>query len=164
MGKIEVAFVVGWHAHNRAGAVIHKHVVGDPNWHLFTINRIDSVSANEHALLFQIARGAVNIGKLLHLAGKFRHGLFIFRALGELGHHRMFWSQHHIGYAEDGVHAGGENRQLVASLGFKHCLHTLAAANPVVLHCFYLFRPTGQLFQVVQQTLGVISDFEKPLV
>ena len=54
-GEFQVALVVGGDAHDRAGAVVHEDVVGDPDGHLLPVVRIDRVVAGEEALLLDQA-------------------------------------------------------------------------------------------------------------
>ena len=87
----------------------------------------------------------------------------------QVRHHRMFRRQLQRGRAEDGVHARGEDGDLVAcrpSLAVKLEIHqrAFAAANPVALHGADFFRPAGQLVQTLQQFVGVIGDAQEPLL
>ncbi len=54
--ELEVALVVGGHAHDRAGAVLHQHEVGDPDRHPLAVERIDDVPSGEDALLLASRR------------------------------------------------------------------------------------------------------------
>ena len=48
-GELEVAFVAARDGHDRAGAVAHQDVVGDPDRQLLAVDRVDGVGAGEHA-------------------------------------------------------------------------------------------------------------------
>ena len=75
----------------------------------------------------------------------------------------MLRRQHHIGNAERGIRPGGEDGEGIPRFGLELDLHAFAAANPVLLHGFDLFRPTGQLRQIIQQALGIVGDLKEPL-
>jgi hypothetical protein len=51
----EVALVMSRHRHDRAGAVLHEHVVGDPDRDALAGRGIDRVTAGEDAGLFLVA-------------------------------------------------------------------------------------------------------------
>ena len=51
LGERVVALVVGGHGHDRAGAVLHQHVVGDPDRDRLAVDRVDRVAAGEDAVL-----------------------------------------------------------------------------------------------------------------
>ena len=48
-GELEVALVAARHGHDRAGAVAHQHVVGDPHRDRLAVERVGGVRAGEHA-------------------------------------------------------------------------------------------------------------------
>ena len=58
----EVAVVVRRHGHDRAGAVRHQHVVGDPDRDARAVDRVDGVRAGEDAGLLALGRAALDIG------------------------------------------------------------------------------------------------------
>ena len=60
-GKLKVARVVGGNCHNRPGAIIHQHVISDPDGHLFAIYRIDRIAACPHARFFLSFRHAIEV-------------------------------------------------------------------------------------------------------
>ena len=53
-GEVKVALVVRGHGHDRAGAVAHQHVVGDPDRDALAVDRVDGVGAGEDAGLFLV--------------------------------------------------------------------------------------------------------------
>ena len=61
LGELEVALVVTGHGHDRAGAVAHQHVVGDPDRDRLAVDRVDGVSAGEDAGLGLGQVGAVEV-------------------------------------------------------------------------------------------------------
>ena len=59
--EFEIALVVRGHGHDRAGAVAHQHVVGDPDRDLLVVHRIDRVGAGEDAGLLLRQFGPLEI-------------------------------------------------------------------------------------------------------
>ena len=58
LGELAVALVVRRHGHDRAGAVVHQHVVGDPDRQPLAVDRVGHVVAGEDAGL-RLLGGAV---------------------------------------------------------------------------------------------------------
>src|SRR6516225_2621432 len=52
--ELEVAFVVGGHGHDGAGAVAHQNEVADPDRNFFSAVRIPGVPSRKKPLLFDI--------------------------------------------------------------------------------------------------------------
>ena len=73
----------------------------------------------------------------------------------------MLGREHHVGRAEQGVGAGGEDGD-VAGGRFEHDLRAAGPADPVALHALDLFRPFEQV-KVVKQAVGVVRDAHHPL-
>ena len=53
LGELGVALVVGGDSHDRAGAIVHQDVVGDPDRQLLAIDRVDDMQAGEDAGLLR---------------------------------------------------------------------------------------------------------------
>src|SRR5262245_10159127 len=53
--ELEVPLVVCRHGHDRAGAVLHENVIGDPDWDRLARGRIAGVGSDEHPRLCLIA-------------------------------------------------------------------------------------------------------------
>ncbi len=53
-GELEIPFVPAGYRHDRAGAVLHEHVVGDPHGDGLAGGRVAAVAAGEHAGLFLV--------------------------------------------------------------------------------------------------------------
>ena len=135
--ELEVAVVVPRHGHDGAGAVLHQHVVGDPDRDLLARGRIDRVPAGEDAGLLALA----------HLAGDqvLRRGGLAVRVhraplvgRDQAVHQRVLGREHHEGGAEDGVGPGGEDADRLAGrcagAGERELeLRPLRAADPVAL-------------------------------
>ena len=174
LGELKVAFIVTRNGHNRAGAVAHEDVVGHPNRNRLTGGGVDGVTAGEDAG-FGFVLLAFNLG---FLEGSFAIlvNLGAGARRGELGDQRMLGRQHQEGSTEDGVGAGSKDgdegggwiggvggRFISGSLNAKINLRTFAAADPVLLHGLNLFGPF-YFIQRRQQLVGVIGDFEEPLL
>src|SRR5579884_681821 len=156
--KLEVALVVGGNAHDRARAVAHQHVVGDPDGNLLAADRVGDVAAGEDARLLLLRTHALDLGhapRLLHVS---LDGGALF-GRGDLLDQRMFGGQYEEGRAVNCVRACGEDRNLLApalDLGVEANLRALAAPDPVALHGDRLFRPLDLI--EVQQFFGIGGD------
>ena len=176
-GELEVALIVAGNAHDSAGAVVGKDVVGHPDGHTLVVVGVDGKTACGNAVLFDCAQVA-GLARFLLLGD---HGVDLLFELrvggGELPGEFVLWGQLHTGGAEDGVHAGGENAdaRLFYSLFPVPCslvdffrqekvdVRSFAAADPVALHGANFFRPAFQLVEAVEQLLGVGGDAKEPL-
>ncbi len=144
--------------HDRARAVPHQHVVGDPDRDLLAVDGVDRVAACEDAVLLLLlaldrrARtGMANV--LAHLLG-----------VGQLRDQRMLRRQHEERGAEERVGASREDRQLLAAP--RHTedhARALGAADPVALHRQHALRPVLERVHLVEQRVGVVGDLEVPL-
>ncbi len=77
----------------------------------------------------------------------------------------MLRRQHHVGHAEYGVDTGGEDADLLGAIGdLKVELDAFAAADPVRLHDTHALGPLGELGEVVEESVSVVSDLEEPLL
>ena len=66
LGELEVAGVVGRHGHDRARAVVHQDVVGDPDGDALAGEGIDGLLPGVDAVLF----GLADVPALAHLGGR----------------------------------------------------------------------------------------------
>ena len=76
----------------------------------------------------------------------------------------MLCRQCQEGDAIHGIRTGSIRSNFLTQL--RHIqveLQALATANPVLLHDFYALRPALQLVQILQQNIGIISNFQEPL-
>ena len=110
LAELEVALVVRRYGHDGAGAVIQQDVVGDPDGHALAAEGVDGEVAGEGAVLLDGRRIAGFAGFLLLFdqRGHFRSQALV--GLGELLDQRMLGRELQAGGAEDGVDAGGEDR------------------------------------------------------
>ena len=100
--ELEIAFIVRRNAHDRARAVAHQDVVGDPDWNPFLVHRIHRERARERAGLLPGQVGAFEVG----FRGDFgpigfdRLPLLVGRDLIDQG---IFRSDDHVGRAVERV-------------------------------------------------------------
>ena len=150
------------HGHDGAGAVAGEHVVGDPNWKVCTIDRVDCIRAGEDATFF--LRG------ILAVALRFGRGfldVFLHRIplllRGDLGHERMFRGEDHVGRAEERVRSRGVDGDL-GSAPREHEVdeRTLRPADPVFLQEFDRLGPV-EGGQPIEQSIGEGGDPQYPL-
>ena len=52
--KLEVTSVMSRYGHDGAGSVTHKYIISNPDWNLFIINRINSITACKDTRFFFI--------------------------------------------------------------------------------------------------------------
>ena len=77
----------------------------------------------------------------------------------------MLGGEHEEGGAEEGVRAGGEDREVeVEVLAAEDHLGALRAADPVALHRDHVLGPGLEQLEVVEQPLRVLGDPEEPLL
>ncbi|MNM23327.1 hypothetical protein D3C81_337250 [compost metagenome] len=160
-GEFPVALIVSRNRHHRAGTVFHQHKVGDPNWHLLAGQRMDGEQAGRHALFLHRRHFGFGHFGVTALFDKFSQRRVVHRALLRQW---VTCGYGHVGRAHKGVRTGGVNRQLfVAARYVKGDIHPFGTANPVALHGFHLFWPAFKRVQIVEQLIGVVGDFDKPL-
>ena len=111
LGELEVAVVVAGHRHDGAGAVLHQHVVGDPDRDRLAGCGIYRVAAGEDAGLLPVAH-LPGDQILRHRGLTVRVYLRLLLRSRERVDQRMLRSEDHEGGAEDGVGAGGEDFDL----------------------------------------------------
>src|ERR1019366_9425695 len=163
-----VALIVRWDRHDRAGAVVHEHVVRDPDRHLLVVVWVQRVTFGEDAVLLDGA----NVADLLRLA---LLGLQLFNlatqfGIGrdQVGHQRMLGRQLQRGRAVDRVHARGEHGDGAAgsarlAVEFEIYVGAFAAANPMALLRGDAFGPTRHRIQRLQQLVGIVGYAQEPL-
>jgi len=113
--EIVVAVIVRGHGHDRAGAVAHDDVVGDPDRNAGAVGGIERVGAGEYAGFFLGEVGALEVafGRGFFLVVG---DLFALLGCGESVGERVFGRDNHVGDAVDSVGARGENLE-VAEIG-----------------------------------------------
>ena len=162
LGEFEVALVVAGHRHDRARAVLHQDVVGDPDRHGIAGGWIARVGAGEDAGLGLVADLA---GDQVHRRHPAPIGVHVGALLrgGQVGHQGVLRRQHEVGRAEDRVRTRREHRDSLTGGRLEDQLGAVGASDPVGLNRPGRVRPVGCL-QVIEQPLGILTDGEKPLV
>jgi hypothetical protein len=159
-----IAFVVTGHAHDRAVAVAHQHVIADPYFERFSGQRMGDEKAGRQAFLFHGRE--VRLDERSALAFVDEGGELRIGSRGVLGQW-MLGGHRAEGHAHDGVGAGGEHVHpavadrlavLASDVVRERKAHALAPANPVGLHDFYRLGPAGHLVEISQQLFGVVRD------
>ena len=155
---------MGRYAHNSAGTVIVKYIVGNPNLHFFAGKRVDAVASGKQALFFRFAGSTFNIGLISYTVAE-SFNFFGFRVVyAQFFNQRMLSGKNNIGNAVNRIRAGGVNRNAFADFReIKAEFQAFAAANPVALHGFNAFRPAFQQIKVFQKFVCVIGNFKEPL-
>ncbi|MNQ46919.1 hypothetical protein D3C85_607460 [compost metagenome] len=162
MGEFEIALVVGRNRHHRAVAVVHQHIVGDPDRQFFAGQRVLDEQAGRQA--FFLLGGDVGFGHAAALAfsdERLQLGIVLCGQGGQV----VFGGDSDVGRAHQGVRTGGEDFQrarfadgidVVRELHF----HAAGLADPVALHGLDLFRPASQFVEALQQLIRVSGDLE----
>ena len=161
--KIPVALVVAGHAHDYAGAIGYKNVVGYEYRHFFAGGGVYGLYALQpHSGLVLIEIGALQIGFSGRLVDVFLDFVPVFDLVLPLFKILMLRRKNHVGNAEQRVAAGGEHGELVAVGGGKIKLCAGGAAYPVFLLDLDPLNKV-QVVQIVDKSLGVLSDAQHPL-
>ncbi len=172
-GELEVALIMSRDTHDRAGAVAHQDIIGDPDWNAFVVGGIDGERAGERACFLFGQIGALEIGFRgdCGAIGFDGFALFFCRDLIDQG---IFRGEHHVGGAVERVGPRGEDRNgRVATLRRpvavggrpfhgKTNFRALAAADPISLERFDRIRPI-QALELVEQPIGQRGDAQHPL-
>ena len=172
-GKLKVALVATGNGHDGAGAVVGHDIIGNPHGDLLAVDGVHHVAAGKGAVLLEGALGTLDGRDMLRVLDDLGDGLLVLRALDELVQTSVLGSQDKEGDAKEGVGTRGEdgNLALVALDGLailvaqgKVDLGALGAADPVGLHLLDALGPAGELLQVVEQLLRVLSNLVVPLL
>ena len=162
--KLEVALVMSWYTHNRSSTIAHQHVVSNPNRYFLTIQRISDIAASEDARLILLGAHALDLGHTLCLFDILCHRSLLIGCRNLLDP-RMFWSHYKESSTINRVGPRRKHRNgflFAINLGAETNFRTLAAPNPVLLHRHGLFGPFDVI--EVQQFLGILGDFQQPLI
>ena len=111
--KFEIALVVTRYGHDRASAVLHQHVVGDPDRDLLSGRRIERVRAGEDTGLFRVRLSRHEI--LLCTAREVLVDRASIHTARERPDHRVLRSDHYVRSAEDRIRPGREYANSVVS-------------------------------------------------
>ena len=154
---------MGGDGHDGSGAVGGEDVVGDEDGDLLAgdgVHAPDAVQADAGLLLVELSALQVALGGggalvVLDLGGVFQQGHPLFDEV-------VLRGEDHVGGAEEGVGAGGEDDDVVAGGGFEGDFGAGGAADPVFLLGLDAVDEV-QVVQVVDEALGVLGDLEHPL-
>ena len=164
LGEVEVALVVAGDGHDRAGAVLHEHVVGDVHRQLLAVDRVGDGAPQRDAGLGAVVVAAVLVGLGQRVVDVRAHLVLVLGAGSEAQHVGVLGRQDEERRAEQRVRARREDRvvdpQLLAA---KRDLGALGAPDPVALHRLDVLGPLDRL-EVVEQAVGVVGDAEEPLL
>ena len=147
-GKLPVPLVMRRHCHDCARAVVHQHVVGDPDGDSFTGQRVRGTQARIHAKLLGLRH--VGLGDRCLLAGGDEFSEFGI-VLGQRQRDRMFRGQTDVGHTVERVGPGGIDLDAI-EVGHRFIqpkgqLHAAAFSNPVALHGAHGLGPAVQRVQ-----------------
>ncbi len=156
---------MGGHSHHRTGAVAQEDIVGDPDGHFLTVEPVDAISPEKDAVLLLFRGKPLDLTLAARLQDV-RLDLGLLFRRGQPGDQRVLRRQHHEGYTEDGIGAGGKYPDLFLGhagvVKAKRYLRAEALADPVALHALDALGPVDTL--ELQQLVGVLRDPEEPLL
>ncbi len=147
--ELEVARVVGGHAHDRPRAISGEDVVRDPDRDALVRKWVDRRGAGEYPGLHMLGREALDLGLAFGLLDVV---VDVAPVVGrdDLLNELVLGRDHHEGGAEDGIRSGGEHLEATVAFDLEVQIGALAAPDPVGLHHLDAFRPAVELLQVVE--------------
>ena len=163
--KREIAFIVRRHTHNRAFAITHQHIVGDPHRDKLAGEGVHHMQAGRQTFLLH--------GGDIRLHGAAASTLVdeglqrrILRSRSEC--ERMLGGYRHEGHTEEGVDARREYfersiacHQRARIVGKRETnLGAFAATDPVGLHRTHALRPAVESRQITEQLIRIGGDVE----
>ena len=163
------------HRHDRAGAVLHQHVVRHVHRDLLAVDGVGDGAAQRHARLRLVGGATLLVGLGERVVDVLAHRLLVLGALGEAQHVGVLGRHHKEGRAEQRVGAGREHGVVdrgpahpggaggTQILAAEHHFRALRAPDPVALHRLHVLRPLDPV-EVPQQPLGVVGDAQEPLL
>ena len=161
-GEVPVALVLARDAHDRARAVAHQDVVGDPDGDRLSGRGVRGERAGEHAGLVLRQVGALEFGLVRRFVDVGVDGGALF-AGRDPGNERVLRRQYAVGGAEERVRPGREHGKALVGAGDRHPdLGAVGLADPVALHLLDVIGPVD-VVEVLEQALGVGGDPEHPL-
>ena len=163
-GERVVAIVVTGDGHDRAGPVLHQHVVGDEHRDALAVDRIDDRAPQRDAGLLALDVPALFLGLRQRAVDVLVDRLLVLGARRELEHVGVLGRHHEERRPEQRVRARGEHGVVDAHLGTgERHLRALGAPDPVALHGLDVLGPADGV-QVVEQPVRVVGDAEEPLL
>jgi hypothetical protein len=153
---------VGRDAHDRARAVLHQDVIGDPDRDRLLRRRIDHVAAREDAVLLLLL--ALDRRAPARTAGVLEHLGFVLAAGHQSRDERMLRREHEERRAEERVRPRREDRDLlVEPVDLKADLGAFGATDPVALHGQHALGPVLEQVHLLEERIRVVGDLEEPL-
>ncbi len=162
--EFEVPLILAGRGHDRAGAIAHQDVVGDPDWDVLAGEDVVRVGAGEDAGLFLNGGHPLDLGLAARL-GDVSVDLRALRFRSNFGDERMLRRKHHERDAEDSVGARREKPDFLACVAGdgEGEFGALAAADPVSLHQLDRLGPIDAV-EIGEQAVGVVGDLDVPLL
>ena len=157
-----VPFVVPRHRHDGSCAVGNQHIVRHPDGDRFVVRRVDGITPRENACFFyrQVCPLQVRfVNSFLDVV--VNSGALCRRC--DFGDERMFWCQHAVSRAEEGIRPRGKDGE--CAIAIHHVELNVCAfglANPVALHFLEAIGPV-KFPEVIEKSFGVGGDFKHPL-
>ena len=162
--ELEVALVVGGHRHDRAGAVLHQHVVGDEHRDLLAVDRVSDGAPERHAGLLLAGGAPLLRGLEVRARHVLAHRRLVLGAGGEPQHVGVLRRHHEERRAEERVGPRREDGVVGPELlAAEHDLGALRAPDPVALHRLDVLGPADRV-EVREQAVRVGGDAEEPLL
>ena len=158
-GELEVPLVVGGHAHDGAGAIVHEHVVGGKDGHLFAGEGVEHGQRRAVAQLHVIGEAVLAAYRSHGITEGLEGGV----GLGGFLDDRVLCAEGHEGDAEEGVQARREHFDLATVLQIEGHAGPLGTANPVLLHGLHVLGPV-QAVHAGQQFVRVLGGLEEVLL
>ena len=163
-GELEVAGVVGRNPHDRARAVVHQNVIGDPDGDALAGEGIDRLLAGVDAVLL----GLADVPALAHFGdgpGDPGAELLLLRPGDEVGHDGVLGRDDEEGGAADRVDPGREDLDLLRGpVEAEADVGAGALADPVLLHLEDVLGPLPERGVAAEELVGVGGDLEEPLL
>ena len=161
----EVALVVRGHGHDRAGAVVHQHVVGDPDRDPLVVHGVDGVEAGEDARLL-LARERAPRSSRRRRGARTRAISSPFSARSAKRSTSGCSGASTKNVAPNSVSGRVVKTGTSSSSSSirKMISRALGAADPVALHRQHALGPRLEQRHLVEQPVGVVGDPEHPLL
>ncbi len=163
--KAKSRLVVRRHRHDRAGAVLHQHVVGNVDRDALAVDRVGDGAPQRDPGLLAVLGGAVlgrGAGRLVHVVA---HRTLLLGPRREALDVGVLGGEHEEGRAEKRVGPRGEDGEVEVQIVLvEDHLGALGAADPVALHGDHMLGPGLEQLEVLEQAVGVVGDLEEPLL
>ena len=157
--KLKIPLIMGRHAHDRAIAVAHEHIVANPDLHLLARERVRDKQACAFAFFLlggQLGfRGAAGLA-FFNKCSQFwirQGGMYSQRMLGR--HRAKRYAHDGVGTRGEDVHAAVADQRTgsISNVMGERKANTFAFANPVFLHQLDALWPARQAVRNVAKQL-----------